>query len=131
MNYKENFYWMNEGKIVIEEDRITMTAPALTDFFCGGETISEEGILPESLCNAPYYYTEIEGDFVLKVKVSHEFKETYDSASVMVMQDMKNWAKCCLSLQISEPMQRLVLSQRTENPTMQMDVILKDKITCG
>ena len=32
MNYKENFYWINEGKIVIEEGRITMTAPALTDF---------------------------------------------------------------------------------------------------
>ena len=27
----------------------------------------------------------IEGDFILKVKVSHDFKETYDSASVMVM----------------------------------------------
>ena len=25
----------------------------------------------------------IEGDFILKVKVSHDFKETYDSASVM------------------------------------------------
>ena len=30
---------------------------------------------------------EIEGDFILKVKVSHDFKETYDSASVMVMTD--------------------------------------------
>ena len=29
----------------------------------------------------------IEGDFILKVKVSHDFKETYDSASVMVMTD--------------------------------------------
>ena len=27
----------------------------------------------------------IEGDFILKVKVSHDFKETYDSASVMVI----------------------------------------------
>ena len=29
----------------------------------------------------------IEGDFILKVKVSHDFKETHDSASVMVMAD--------------------------------------------
>ena len=29
----------------------------------------------------------IEGDFILKAKVSHDFKETYDSASVMVMAD--------------------------------------------
>lgn len=98
MNFNKNFYWINEGEVVIEENRIIMTAPALTDFFCGGETTSEKGILPESLCNAPYYYTEIEGDFVLKVKVSHEFKEIYDSASVMVMHDMKNWAKCCFEL---------------------------------
>ena len=33
---------------------------------------------------------EIEGDFILKVKVSHDFKETYDSASVMVMVDVSH-----------------------------------------
>ena len=98
MHFKEKFHWINEGEVVLEENRIIMIAPALTDFFCGGETTSEEGILPESLCNAPYYYTEIDGDFVLKVKVSHEFRETYDSASVMVMHDMTNWAKCCYEL---------------------------------
>lgn len=48
--------------------------------------------------NAPYFYTEVKGDFVLNVKVSHDFKETYDSASVMIMQDMENWAKCCFEL---------------------------------
>ena len=32
----------------------------------------------------------IEGDFILKVKVSHDFKETYDSASVMVMADVSH-----------------------------------------
>ena len=96
MHFKEKFHWINEGEVVLEENRIIMMAPALTDFFCGGETTSEEGILPESLCNAPYYYTEIDGDFVLKV--SHEFRETYDSASVMVMHDMTNWAKCCYEL---------------------------------
>ncbi len=98
MKYSENFKWINEGEIRIEGERIIMKAPELTDFFCGGETTSKEGILPKSLCNAPYYYTEIEGDFVLRVKVSHAFAETYDSASVMVFQDMKNWAKCCFEL---------------------------------
>lgn len=83
---------------MIEKNKIVMKAPALTDFFCGGSTTSEEGILPESLCNAPYFYTDLEGDFVLTVKVSHEFKETYDSASVMIMQDINNWAKCCFEL---------------------------------
>ena len=50
------------------------------------------------MCNAPFYYTEITGDFVMRVKVSHDFKDTYDSASIMVMQDMKNWAKACFEM---------------------------------
>ena len=40
----------------------------------------------------------IENNFILKVKVSHDFKETYDSASVMVMADDSHWAKCCYEL---------------------------------
>ena len=94
----DEFKWLNEGELKQEGDKIIIQAPALTDFFCGGETSSEEGILPESLCNAPYCYTEIAGDFVLKVKVSHAFRETYDSASIMVMQDLRSWAKCCYEL---------------------------------
>lgn len=34
---------------------------------------SEEGILQESFCNAPFYYTEAEGAFVLKGKAFHIF----------------------------------------------------------
>lgn len=33
MYFKENFHWINEGEVVIEENHIIMTAPALTDFF--------------------------------------------------------------------------------------------------
>ena len=92
------FKWLNESSVSQKGDRIEIVAPARTDFFCGSIDTCEEGILPETLCNAPYYYTELEGDFVLRVKVSHEFKDTYDSASVMVMQDMNCWAKCCYEL---------------------------------
>ena len=70
-------------------------APAHTDFFYSSESAGEEGITPESLCNAPYYYTELKGDFVLKVKVSHDFVSTYDAAVVMIMKDMTCWAKSC------------------------------------
>lgn len=93
-----DFKWLNESEMHTEGDRIEITAPARTDFFCGGTDGCEEGILPESLCNAPFYYTEVEGDFVLKVKVSHAFEDTYDSASVMVMKDLDCWAKCCFEL---------------------------------
>ena len=92
------FQWLNESEIKLTDDRIEIMAPGQTDFFCGSIDECEEGILPESLCNAPYYYTEVEGDFVLQVKVSHDFKDTYDSASVMVMKDETCWAKCCYEL---------------------------------
>ncbi len=90
-----DFKWLNQGKINIEDDRIEMVAPPQSDFFCNNGAVSEEGITPESLCNAPFYFTEVTGDFVMQVKVSHDFRDTYDSASVMVMVDGRNWAKAC------------------------------------
>lgn len=93
-----DFKWLNKSSISQQGERIEIMAPAKIVFFCGGIDECQEGILPESLCNAPFYYTEIEGDFVLKVKVSHAFKDTYDSASVMVLKDLKCWAKCCFEL---------------------------------
>ena len=89
------FEWINPGQITQSGDRIEIYAPAQSDFFCNNGAIGEEGITPESLCNAPFYYTEFAGDFVLTVRVSHAFADTYDSASVMVMADMRNWAKAC------------------------------------
>jgi regulation of enolase protein 1 (concanavalin A-like superfamily) len=89
------FKWLNQGEINISGDRIEMIAPPQSDFFCNNGAVSAEGITPESLCNAPFYYTEVTGDFVMQVKVSHDFKDTYDSASVMVMVDLQNWAKAC------------------------------------
>lgn len=92
------FHWLNESSITMEDDTIQIYAPAKTDFFCGSIDVCEEGILPDTLCNAPYYYTEVTGDFVLRVQVSHAFQDTYDSASVMVMKDLSCWAKCCYEL---------------------------------
>ncbi len=34
----------------------------------------------------------------MQAKVSHDFKDTYDSASLMVMVDLKNWAKACFEM---------------------------------
>ncbi len=89
------FNWINPGKITVTDNRIEILAPAQSDFFCNNGSIGEEGITPESLCNAPFYYTDVKGDFVFQVRVSHDFRDTYDSASVMVMADMQNWAKAC------------------------------------
>lgn len=90
-----NFKLINEGEIKTGKDKIEIFAPAQTDFFFNNGAIGENGVTPKSLCNAPFYYTEIEGDFVMKVKTYHDFENTYDSASILVMKDMNNWAKAC------------------------------------
>lgn len=89
------FQWMNQSEIRKDGTRIEIMATPQSDFFCNSGSVSEEGITPETLSNAPYYYTEVDGDFVLRVKVSHGFKDIYDSASVVVMVDLQNWAKAC------------------------------------
>ncbi len=90
-----DFQWINESTVVQTKERLEIVATPNSDFFCNNGSISEEGISPESLCNAPFYYTEIAGDFVMRVKVSHDFRDTYDSSSIMVMVNFQNWAKAC------------------------------------
>ena len=51
------FSWINESKLMRDGETIDILAPAHTDFFCNGGGGNEEGIDPESLCNAPFYYT--------------------------------------------------------------------------
>ena len=94
----DGFLWINESTATEECGRICIEAPGKSDFFCNNGAVGEEGISPASLCNAPFLYREVEGDFVLRVKVSHAFRDTYDSASVMVMQDPETWAKACFEL---------------------------------
>ncbi len=90
-----DFHWLNKSELKTDGNVISIYAPEASDFFCNNGAVSEEGITPDSLCNAPFYYTDVTGDFVLDVKVSHNFKDTYDSASIMVMEDNDNWAKSC------------------------------------
>ena len=89
------FKWLNESTIEKSENKIIIMAPEKTDFFIASTGKCEEGFLPKILSNAPFYYTEIEGDFVIKAKVSHEFKDVYDSASLMIMKNLECWAKAC------------------------------------
>jgi regulation of enolase protein 1 (concanavalin A-like superfamily) len=96
--FKMEFKWLNKSTITKEGKRIEIFAPKESDFFCNNGAVGDEGITPESLSNAPFYYTEVTGDFIMKVKVSHDFKDMYDSSSIMVMQDMTHWAKACFEL---------------------------------
>jgi regulation of enolase protein 1 (concanavalin A-like superfamily) len=90
-----HFKWINESKLINEGNRLIIEAPRESDFLCNNGAISLEGITPETLYNAPFFYTEVTGNFVMSVQVSHDFQDTYDSATIMVMKDFQVWAKAC------------------------------------
>lgn len=91
----QHFQWLNESDITFENGKMIMYAPEGSDFFCSHKVASKEGTTPESRTNAPFFYTEVTGDFVMKAKVELEFKDVYDSATLMVMQDLNLWGKLC------------------------------------
>jgi len=97
MQQYQDFKWLNESSVRFENDVMILHAPEHSDFFCNHGAGSEDGS-PESLSNAPFFYTEVSGDFVMRVKVQHDFKDVYDSASIMVMKDDTTWAKLCFEL---------------------------------
>lgn len=92
---KMEFSWLNESSVREEEGTLILHAPAMTDFFNYGENLDLTGLPEESVQNAPYYYTHLEGDFVLRVKVSLEFKADYDACALLLMKDKLNWGKLC------------------------------------
>jgi regulation of enolase protein 1 (concanavalin A-like superfamily) len=91
----DEFRWLNNGKARWVGDALIIDAPAISDFFCGHDQASSSEDLPKNLSNAPFFYTEVTGDFVMRVQVSHAFKDTYDAATIMVMEDLDVWAKAC------------------------------------
>lgn len=94
-----NFKIMNNAQVTVVNERIEMYAPKNTDFFFNNDYVSkEESITPKLLTNAPFYYQEITGNFIMRVKTYHEFKYVYDAASILVMNDTENWAKACAEM---------------------------------
>ena len=82
----EEFAWMNKSELKVENDMYFVKATPRSDFFCNpvdGTVIS----------NAPYLYKEMEGDFLVNVRVKPAFVSTYDACSVFVYADEKHWLK--------------------------------------
>ena len=91
----DGFQWLNNGKARWKGNSLIIDAPASSDFFCGHDGASSSEDMPKNLNNAPFLYTEVTGDFVMRVQVSHAFKDTYDAATIMVMENLDVWAKAC------------------------------------
>ncbi len=82
------FAWKNETQFCLLESGIQIYAPAATDYFVN----PADGAIK---ANAPFFYQEVEGDFVFRANVSHAFSSTYDACALLALEHETLWAKAC------------------------------------
>jgi len=83
--------WLNESRIITEGNEVVIYAPGHTDWF--NNPIPENGVLSEPVANAPFFYTDVTGDFVFRARVCPHFRSVYDACALMVIQDERLWTK--------------------------------------
>lgn len=84
----EKMNWFNEpaGWEIKSKDRFVMQVPAKTDYW----RISHYGFTVD---DAPFYYATYGGEFEVKVKITGNYKTTFDQMGIMLRIDHKNWIK--------------------------------------
>lgn len=87
-----NWKWLNESKVNISEDEAAIHATGYTDWFCN-PVPDPDGRSAEPIASAPFFYTEVTGDFVFTAKVRPEHKDVFDAATLMVIENESLWAK--------------------------------------
>lgn len=90
MNYAD-WKWLNESRIVNVNGEVAIAAPAKTDWF--NNPVPVNGSFPAPVANAPFFYTEVRGDFVFRAKVRPNHRYVYDACALMVIKDEYMWAK--------------------------------------
>lgn len=83
--------WLNESQMVNGGNEVAIYAPGHTDWF--NNPVPVDGKLSAPVANAPFYYTDVTGDFVFRAKVRPNFRTVYDACALMVIQDEKLWTK--------------------------------------
>lgn len=87
MNFKD-FNWTIKTDYKETDTGIEIYAPAETDYFVN----PIDGTVK---ADAPFFYKEVEGDFILRAKVSHDFTSIYDACVLLALEHDKLWAKAC------------------------------------
>jgi len=86
-----NWKWLNESSVLCQNGEVAISAPARTDWF--NNPVPENGQYSVPVANAPFFYTEVTGDFVFRAKVRPNFRTVYDACALMVIRDEKMWTK--------------------------------------
>ncbi len=87
----KDWKWLNESRMIESNGEIAITAPAKTDWF--NNPVPEDGKLSAPVANAPFFYTEVTGDFVFRARVRPNHRYTYDACALMIIRDERMWAK--------------------------------------
>jgi uncharacterized protein len=84
--------WLNEPREWnAKDDAIKVTSIEDTDFW----RKTHYGFIRDS---GHFYYQQVTGDFIAKVKVSGQYRDLYDQAGLMVRLDETYWLKCGIEL---------------------------------
>ena len=83
--------WLNESRAMAVDGELAILAPAGTDWF--NDPVPKNGRLSAPVANAPFFYTEVSGDFVFRARVRPSHRYTYDACTLMVIRDEYMWAK--------------------------------------
>ena len=73
-------------RIMEENDAIVISAPTKTDFF--NDTVTDF-----RAANAPFRYAEVDFDFVLRCRITPDFRDTYDAGCLLVYESDEKWIK--------------------------------------
>ena len=87
-----SWQWLNESRMISANGEVAIVAPAETDWF-NNPIPDAQGQYSAPVANAPFYYTEVEGDFVFSAKVRPHHRYVYDACALMVIEDEFTWAK--------------------------------------
>lgn len=87
----DEFRWINESRAEYKEGVLKVYALGKTDYF--NSPVKVNGRYPDVVASAPFYYMNVTGDFVLRAKVSLEFKSLYDAAALFIYESDRMWAK--------------------------------------
>lgn len=82
----EKMKWMNPSQVAQEGSRILLQAHPQSDCFISPVDAT-------ATMNAAFGYCEVQGDFVIRAKVSHAFCSTYDAGALMFLAEDRLWAK--------------------------------------
>ena len=73
------------------EDNFSIESGAQTNYFVDGNNNYKS-------TNAPFYYEDVTGDFMIEVMIKPDFAATYDAGAILIHESETSWIKAAFEL---------------------------------